>query len=340
MKVEPLGIGNVRVEFPVLLAPMAGYTDAAFRSICRESGCGAVYTEVVNAAGLVHGSKRSWHMLETFPGERPIAAHIYGADPGVMANAAAQIEQRGGFDLIDVNCGCPVRKIVAKGAGAALMRTPGTINSIVRAVCDSVSIPVTVKTRIGFSPEAHNISEVAHAAEEAGAAAIAIHGRFATNHHRGPADWETIARIKAEMGIPVIGNGGVEQPADAVGMLEQTGVDGIMIGRAAVGNPWLFAEIRALLGGNEPEPHTLADCRQIIDTHLKRLVELKEKERRYRGKGALAADAGAALHFRGHLFQYLRGFRNWSDVRRRLNEMNSTEAIMNAVDMVISRQED
>lgn len=331
-------IGDIQIDFPVVLAPMAGYTDAAFRSVCKDFGCGMLYTEVVNAAGLVYKSRRTWHILETLPGERPIAAHIYGADPSIMADAATQIEECGRFDFIDINCGCPVRKIVAKGAGVALMRTPEKIEAIVKAVNDAVSIPVTIKTRIGITSATCNISEVAQAAEEGGASAIAIHGRFAENHHRGPVDWEIIAAIKAERNITVIGNGGIEKPVDALTMLNETGVDGVMIGRAAVGNPWLFAEIRALIEGKPALTHSLEEHRQVIERHLKRLLDLKEKEKRYRRKRSMSADAGAALHFRAHLFQYFRGFRNWSDIRRSLNEMNSTEAVMRAVDTVLSRQ--
>lgn len=335
---EAMEFGPLRVDFPVLLAPMAGYTDMAFRSVCEEFGCGASYTEVVNAAGLTHGSKRSWHMLETGPDEHPVGAHIYGADPDMMAEAARQIEETGRFDFIDINCGCPVRKIVAKGCGAALMRTPVMIERIVRALTQAVSMPVTVKTRIGMSPELFNVSDLAAAAEEGGAAAIAIHGRFASNHHRGPVDWDAILKVQEERAIPVIGNGGLLCAADAVARLKGSAIAGIMIGRGAVGRPWIFDDIRRLLRGQEPRERPLEEKRDVIELHLHRLVELKEKERRYRRRGALAADAGAALHFRSHLFQYLNGFQNWADIRRGMNEMNSTEQIMQAVDTVLSRQ--
>ncbi len=335
----PLRIGTLTIPFPVVLAPMAGYTDAAMRSICVGYGAGLTYTEVVNADGLVRGSKLTWHLLHTFPEERPVVAHLYGSDPGVMAEAAREVDLLHRFDAIDINCGCPVRKIVAKGAGAALMASPERIQAIVAAVVAAVSVPVTVKTRIGLDPRHVNIAEVAAAAEAGGAAAIAIHGRLASNHHRGPSDWDLIARTKSERRIPVIGNGGIETAADAPRMLAATGVDGVMVGRAAVGAPWIFQDIRHLLEGSAPHPHPLTEVHAVVGEQLRRLVLVKELEQTLRRRSSLTADAAAALHFRAHLFQYLHGLRNWADVRRRLDTMNSSEAVMRAVELVIGRQE-
>ena len=243
MKIKPVNIGSLTVDFPIMLSPMAGYTDAAFRSLCRDFNCGMIYTEVITCRGVVHDSKLTRHMLDTFPNEHPIAGHIYGSEPEIMAEAAAKIEEMGRYDTIDVNCGCPVRKIVAKGAGAALMHDPEKICAIVSAIKKSVSLPVTIKTRLGPTPEMMNISEIAQAAEEAGADGIAIHARFTSAQHSGEADWNALAQIKSERAIPVFGNGGIQTAEDALRMISETGVDGVLIGRAAIGNPWIFDEI-------------------------------------------------------------------------------------------------
>lgn len=332
-------IGSVKTETPFSLAPMAGYTDAAFRSICKSFGCSLTYTEVAVAQGLMRDSKPSWHLLETAPGERPIAGHIYGSEPNVMAATAAMIEATGRFDLIDINCGCPVRKIVAKGAGAALIRSPKQIGRIVHAVCAAVTIPVTVKTRIGFDPGVERITEIAQAAEEAGAAAIAIHGRYAAHHHKGDADWEMIARIKSERGIPVIGNGGVMTAETALQRLRESGVDGIMIARGAVGQPWIFDDIARLQRGEPVAERSLPELREVIVKHLEGLIALKQKESLYRRKGSFLIERGAAMHFRCHLVQYLCGLADWADIRRRLNALTSTADVLDVVDQVFKRQE-
>ncbi len=338
--IAPFSLGSIPVAFPVALAPMAGYTDVAMRGLAREFHCGLTYTEVANAAGLIHGSAPTFDLLATAPGEHPVGAHIYGSEPGIMAEAAVLIRDLDRFDFIDINCGCPVRKIVAKGAGAALMKDPRRIARIVEAVRGAVDLPVTVKTRSGLTPDRINISETAHAAEEAGAAAIAIHVRVASQRHRGPADWELLARIKQERQIPVIGNGGVWTARDAVRIFRETGVDGVMIARGAIGNPWIFAAVRRLLGGDAWPGHTLEEHAAVVRRHLEALVRQKEREysgRRRRGARLTAAQA-AALHFRGHLHQYLSGFRGWSDVRRGMNDIRTPDDVMAAVDRVLARQ--
>lgn len=321
-----------------MLAPMAGYTDSAFRSLCMKYKCSLTYTEVVSAEGASRGGMQTMHLLETAPGERPIGAHLYGANPEALASAAALIEKMDRFDFIDINCGCPVPKIVRKGAGAALMRSPETIELIVRTVKAAVSLPVTVKTRIGLAPDKMNISEVAHAVETGGGSAIAIHARFASKRHSGDADWQALAKIKAERSIPVIGNGGISSVDDAFRMISETGVDGVMIGRAAVGNPWIFQEACCRFNELPWTPHSLEEHRTIIFEHLEALIQLKQKERRFRRKNSLTVDQAAVLHFRAHLHQYLRGFRGWPDVRRNLNTMHQIEEVKQAVDWVLSQQ--
>jgi len=337
MVLKPLKIGNVTIEFPVVLAPMAGYTDPVMRMLCRRFGCGLAYTEVTNSEGIVRGQKPTMHILETAPDETPVVAHIYGANPEVMAQAAVEIEKLGRFQIIDINCGCPVRKIVAKGAGAALMKKPEKIGAIVKAVKSACSLPVTVKTRIGFSASQMNISEIGHAVEENGASAIAIHVRFATERHTGGADWETLAKIKSELSIPVIGNGGVNVAADASRMFAETGVDAIMIGRAAIGNPWIFDEINAVLTGHPYAHHSKAEHRALIEEHLRELAKLKELEKRCgRRKHKVGLDESTALHFRSHLVGYLRGLRGFGEVRRNFQSLRTTADVMAAVDKVLS----
>ncbi len=330
--------GKLTIECPFWLAPMAGYTDAAFRSICREFGGGLFYTEVAVAQGLVRGSKPSWHLLESLENEAPLAGHIYGSDPDVMARTAAMIEATGRFAAIDINAGCPVRKIVAKGAGAALIRTPEKIGEIIKAVCSAVTLPVLLKTRIGFDEGQSRIVEIAQAAEAAGASAIAIHGRYAVNHHSGAVDWDQIRTIKQQCRIPVLGNGGLFTAEDAVEKLQTYGVDGVLIARGAVGKPWIFEDVERIRNGETPRVRSLAERREIIERHLHRLVALKIKEGKCRRRSGFDADRGAALHFRCHLLNYLSGLSNWVDVRRSFGAIGSTADIMQAVDIVISRQ--
>jgi len=335
LSLKPMHIGGVVVDPPVVLAPMAGLTDVAFRTMCRNFGSGMTLTEVVTAAGLVHGSRRTLHMLETGVGEHPIAGHIYGSDPSVMAAAAATIEALGRFDFVDINCGCPVRRIVARGAGVALMRDPAKLGAIVRSVVSAVGLPVTLKTRLGICPDLMNISEVAQAAEEGGASAIIVHARFASNQHRGQADWEALARIKAERGIPVIGNGSVDRPEDAFRLLAETSVDGVMIGRAAIGNPWIFRQITDLARtGGFREPGN-GERRRVILEHLARLTALKDKEMLFRRRTDRTAEQAAVLVFRPHLVRYLNGYRRWCEVRRRMNDMLNLTDVLDALDTVM-----
>jgi tRNA-dihydrouridine synthase B len=316
---------------------MAGYTDAAFRELCHRYGARLCYTEVVNAEGLVHHSKPTFHLLETVPEEAPVAAHIYGCKPEVMAEAAAMIEKLNRFVLIDINAGCPVRKIVAKGSGAALMKDPRKLHDIVRAVVDATCLPVTVKTRIGLTPDRINIDETSQAVEEAGAKALAIHARVASMHHKGAPDWQCLADTVEARTIPIIGNGGINTPEDALKMVEETGVAGVMLARGAVGNPWIFRDILHLLAGRSMQRRSLEDCRRVIVEHLDALIRLKEIERACRRR-SLPPEESAALHFRAHLHQYLAGFHGWGTVRRRLNDIHTREAVLEAVDWVLARQ--
>jgi tRNA-dihydrouridine synthase B len=321
-----------RDDVLAVLAPMAGYTDAAFRLLCRRRGCARTYTEVVNAEGIARGSRPTLYLLETLPDERPVVAHIYGRDPSVMAAAAVYIESLRRFDQVDVNTGCPVRKIVAKGCGAALMREPERVHEIVRAIVSAVSLPVTVKTRLGPTREELCVSEIAQAVEEGGAAEIAIHARTTAQKHGGEADWRTLARVKAERRIAVLGNGGVATAADALRMIRETGVDGVMIGRAAIGNPWIFENIRRLQRGEVCSAPSVAERKAAIFEHLNVLVELKRRDPRKRRKGDPSPGAAAALHFRPFLLKYCSGCETWKGLRKKLQSLRTLEDIAAVVE--------
>ena len=324
----PLRIGSLVLPLPIVLAPMAGYTDSTFRTICLERGCGLVFTELVSSEGIVRDNTRTLNLLHTGPNERPIAAHIYGSEPEVMARAARRVEELGRFDLIDINAGCPVPKIVRKGAGVALMRDPAHLRDIVQAVVGAVSLPVTVKTRLGISPETMNIAEVAHAVEEGGASAIFLHARLATAVHSGPADLDALRRIKDEVSIPVIGNGGVSGAADAIRMLQETGVDGVMVGRAAIGNPWIFSEIASLLGGDEYHAPEASDWLDVMTTHLRGLYAAMSQENDQRKRPRPYPERAACNRFRGHLTKYLRHAGCPPRVRRELLKQEKVEPLL------------
>ncbi|QHI69251.1 tRNA dihydrouridine synthase [Tichowtungia aerotolerans] len=332
MMLSPVQFGNVTIDFPVVLAPMAGYTDAAFRSICKDHGAGACYTEVTSAEGIRRDSQKTFQLLEVSGIDHPIAGHIFGKSVEAMVAAARYIEQLGCFDWIDINCGCPVRKVVRRGAGAALMKEPQEIGQIVRAVKKAVSLPVSVKTRIGFSPAFPDHLTIAKIIEDAGADMIAVHGRLACNFHKGDADLEKLGEIKQAVKVPMFGNGGVFAPEDAAEMVRVSGVDGVMIGRGAVGNPWLFEQIKdpAMLGP------TLGDRRNVIEQHLQRLVELNIAAAPRR-KNKYEPEQAACLTFRPHLAQYLKGLRGRRELMQHLNAMHEVTTIMNAVDAVLEQ---
>jgi nifR3 family TIM-barrel protein len=335
VKPKPLQIGSLTIDPPVLLAPMSGYTKAPFRAICRRRHCGLAFTEVTSAKGIARRSHRTMCFLETFPEERPIGAHIYGPDADTLVHAARVIESLERFALIDINCGCPAPKVMKRGGGAALMADPEKIYRIVRAVAQAVSLPVTVKTRLGLSPESANIFEIAQAAEEAGAEAITIHARFACDKHRGPADWEALKRVKAERAIPVVGNGGIRKARHALEMMAQTGVDGVMVARAAIGSPWIFDEIHHLWAG---EPYTApsnAEQKAVIAEHLHGLNRLIQMETRDCKTCKTPGEQIACRRFRGHLTRYLANKPGLKGLRRDLGEMTSVEAILAAVDRIL-----
>ena len=333
---QPVQIGPLRVEWPVFLAPMAGYTDGAYRSLCLEQGCGAVVTEMVSAQGLARHHERTGHYLDTWGDEHPLGAQIYGSEPGAMADAAAQIAALKKFDFIDVNAGCPMPKIRNRGDGAGLMRNPAKMAEIVRQVAAATAgaLPVTVKTRIGWCADTINVLETTAGVEAAGAQAIFLHGRVAAGRHSGPADWNLIAEVKRARKVPVIGNGGAKAPADVFRMAAETGVDGVMVGRAALGNPWWFRDLRDLAAGRAPRRPTVDEVRATIREHLRREIDLMG--RRGKRERKLGTELTACLVLRPHLVRYLRGFRGFGALARTLEERVDAATLLGRVDEVLA----
>lgn len=333
----PLRVGPLAPDPPIALAPMAGYTDLPCRRLARRFGAGWVVTELVSVDGLVRGSAPTRLMLATDPEEAPCVAHLYGHDPAAFAEAAAWVESLGVFAAIDLNAGCPMPKIVRRGAGAGLLNDPDRLCAIVAAMKRAVKLPVTVKTRIGSAPGRAGIEELALRIEDAGADALALHARFTSVRHSGPADWDRLAAVKARLRIPVIGNGGIVTAAQAWDALRRYGVDAVMIGRAAIGNPWLFQEIRALGRGEPWTPPTPAERRAVVAEHLAATVAWAERELRVKRKRKADADEGGARRFRCHLIKYMSGLRGVVEMKRGLNEIRSSADVLRAVDAVLEQ---
>ncbi len=303
-------IGPVEIETPFVLAPLAGVSDSPFRRLAREQGAGAVYTEMVSADGLVRGNQATLDYLAFAPQERPIGVQLFGSEPAVMAEAARVLgdlptERRP--DLVDINVGCPVRKVVNRRAGAALLQDVPRLAAIVSAMAGATPLPVTAKIRLGWDGDSRNCVEVARALEDAGAKAVAIHARTRAEKFEGDAHWDMIGETKRAVGIPVIGNGDVRTAGDAVRMLRETGCDGVMLGRAAFGDPWVFRRIRALAERGEVLPPPTAQERLEAGVrHLHLLV-------------ASAGEHVAAREMRKHVAWYIKGLPNSARVREQVN---------------------
>lgn len=315
-----LRIGEVRIPVPVVLAPMAGVTDQVFRILCREMGAGLVATEMVSAKAITYHNKNTESLMVTCEEERPVSLQLFGSEPDVMAEAAAMIESRP-FDVLDINMGCPVPKIVNNGEGSALLPQPELAWEIVRRVAGAVKKPVTVKMRIGFENRPVDIVRFAQGLEEAGAAAIAVHGRSRQQYYSGKADWDAIRRVKESVKIPVIGNGDVDSGEAAVRMMEETGCDAVMIGRAARGNPWIFREVREALnrkGGYGTRP-SAEEVRSMILRHARMLSELK-------------GERTAMREMRKHIAWYTAGMPHSAALRRAANTVETLADIEKIID--------
>jgi tRNA-dihydrouridine synthase B len=311
-------IGNLQLSNNLIMAPLAGITDLPFRTLVRRYGCGLCYTEMVSADGLIRGHKATINYLRTSPADRPLIIQIFGSDPAVIADAARVAQDRNWADAVDINMGCPVRSVVRRGAGAALMKDPERIRLMIRKARASVQIPLTVKIRAGWSSTERNALAVARIAEEEGADAISVHPRTAAQGFSGRADWSIIAEVKATLRIPVIGNGDVEQPADAKAMLAQTGCDGVMIGRGALGNPWIFREAHRLLDGECAKAVSLKERKLLIEEHLEMSV------------GHYGSTAGVQI-FRKHLFWYTKGLRGGARFRKEAGTIAGKRDLLTAI---------
>lgn len=299
-------IGHLELENNVFLAPMAGVTDLPFRILCKEMGCGLVYSEMVSAKGILYDNKNTTELLEIDPKERPVAVQLFGSDPEILGAMAKKIEPYP-IDIIDVNMGCPAPKIVKNGEGSCLMKTPELVGKIVKSLVESQSKPVTIKFRKGFDDDHINAVEIAKIAEANGASAVAVHGRTREQYYSGKADWDIIKQVKAVVNIPVIGNGDVFTPQDAKNLLEYTGCDAIMVGRGAQGNPWIFKRILHYLHTGEILPEPTAEERvEKALRHAEMLIDYKSE---YIG----------VREMRKHMAWYMKGLPGAAELRGKLN---------------------
>ena len=314
MNMPELQIGNVKLENDLILGPMAGVTDLPFRLLCKEQGAGLLCMEMVSAKGIMYNNKNTKFLLTIDERERPVSLQLFGSDPDIISEQAKRIEELP-FDILDINMGCPVPKIVNNGDGSALMKNPLLAGEIIEKTARAIQKPVTVKIRKGFDEEHINAVEMAHIAQESGAAAIAVHGRTREQYYSGKADWEIIRKVKEAVKIPVIGNGDVWTPQDAIDMRKQTGCDGVMIGRGAQGNPWIFKQILHYEQTGEllekPSPQEVTE---MLLRHAKMQMEFKGE---YIGMREI----------RKHAAWYTAGYKNSAKLRGKINETETYEEL-------------
>ena len=324
-----LFIGNMEVKVPVFLAPMAGVTDFTYRKICYNCGSGGSVTELISAKAVLYNNRNTEELLFTDGEEGVTGLQLFGSDPEILGEIAKRLEDRK-FSFVDLNMGCPVPKVVRNGEGSALLKEPKLAGRIIESMVKSQSKPVTVKIRSGFDDEHINAPEIAKIAESAGASAVFVHARTREQYYAGEADWEIIRKVKESVNIPIIGNGDIHDSESAKKMIEQTGCDGIMIGRAARGNPWLFGEIRREVYGEEvPEEAELYNpkafpvsnkiLKEMMIYHACKLTEQK-------------GEFTAVREMRKHMAWYTAGIKHASDFRREVNNCTSTEEMKNLVE--------
>lgn len=303
-------LGNIQVDVPIALAPMAGVTDLPFRVICKEMGAGYTISEMVSAKALLFKNVKTQAMLKIADKERPTAIQLFGSVPEELAEAA-KIVEASGADIIDFNMGCPVPKIVSNGEGSALMQKPELAQAILQSMVQAVRIPVTVKLRAGWDEGHKNAPYLAQLAQEAGIAAVAIHGRTRSQFYSGKADWSIIKAVKESVQIPVFGNGDVFTARDGIRMLQETGCDGVMVGRGAEGNPWIFRALKdALEGKTVIEPITITERFTMMQRHLKDLIAFK-------------GEKVALREMRHHGTAYIKGLPHAAAYKNKLNQLSS-----------------
>lgn len=312
--IKPLKIGSVALPNNLILAPMAGVTDLPFRLLCKEQGAGLLCMEMVSAKAILYKNRNTESLLEIDPRENPVSLQLFGSDPEIISTIAHQIEERP-FDILDLNMGCPVPKIVNNGEGSALMKNPKLAGEIIRRTVRAIDKPVTVKIRKGFDDEHINAVEMAKIAEDAGAAAVAVHGRTREQFYSGRADWDIIRQVKEAVSIPVIGNGDLLTAEDVIAMEAQTGCDGFMIARGAQGNPWIFRQILHYFEtGEHLAKPTIEEVTQMILRHARMMLEFKGE---YIG----------IREIRKHAAWYTAGYPNSARLRVAINNVESFEAL-------------
>lgn len=313
-----LQIGNLQLNSNIMMGPMAGVTDSPFRRLCREAGCGLLFTEMVSAKGLFYNDEKTGRLMSFTPEELPIGIQIFGSEPAIFEAVVPRLDNLG-FGVIDLNLGCPAPKIVKNGDGSALMKNPKLAEAVIKSVVANTSLPVMVKIRKGWDESTVNAVEIARIAEAAGAAAVTVHGRTRDQFYTGKADWNIIKEVKKALRIPVIGNGDVFTPEAAAALLAETGCDGIMVARGAQGRPWLFSQINAYLAGEQvpPEPE-LAQRVAIITRHLDELIRIE-------------GEHIAVLEIRKHASWYLKGISGGGPVKTRIHSANTRAEVLAAL---------